>query len=1484
MNYRNRGPGKPDNTTHRTKKINTAGLIRILIMLAALLVVVGIAVFANNSDGYGVLYPEGPEHTYIDDYDYEYYSHIHDNDENYENEHYYMDGNIGYAPEYDDGPYYYQGSYYNEYLPETGYEEYHEGGYSGFEPSGGYIGFMPAGFTNTPTGPFDYWNGGTPVMDGAGLESAISAAANPGFTRVIYIGADITMTGNAATRDVIANRDIWIRSTAGNNYVIMSSGANRHFNVSGGGRLTLSNITLSRQIIDVLIPTPPPPPATPPPPINFAPPTGTGGGVAIGATGTLVMENGAVIRHNRAANGGGVDVNGANAVFHMNGGTIRNNQADGGYGGGVRVTGTTSTFHFNGGTIGGDHSTPLENLPFPSSLTHSAADSRTPAGNARPLMPWSNFARSGGGLFVNAGATVIMNRPVGCLCINNNPVGVGCTCTTSPGTGEIVGNIASDSTDTNAEAWAGGGIRVSGNGTSFRMYGGAIRGNYSGNNGGGVLLRNTGGNTTTNRSVFHFMGGYIEENISVRNRSAGDGGGGGVIIGHFSSFYMYEGATVRGNYARTQGAGVRLRDDSARFIMYGGSIIDNRVISVLTNANGGGAGINLSSASGQAGQPPAVVLYSGLIAYNSTISTSTGLGAGGGGIAINRGDVHIRGAGNVVIRDNVTPGHGGGIVWHDRGYLFTEGANFRTTIGQAASAVVNPANANTGLIYITGNTAGINPDGADQVRHGGGIHIAGFGFNGSNFRINNNTATAQGGGVFTADVVILRDSHINLNTAGTSGGGIHNASEVRLYRSNVNGNNAGTSGGGIHTTDTVHLQQTTINGNTAVTTGGGVHTTNNVTVLGSTIGSMSTCGQVICICVFLGNSAGVDGGGLYVVGGNNSVVTINSHVYQGATTHSFIENNTAERNGGGVYFRGTATGTAAVAAAQTPRVTMYHGYIRGNTARGHVIGAGITQGGGGVFIHGVTGVTGTTHGSAATFTMHNGAISYNTAIRGGGLFMSGAHREVPSTGLNTTQTGFSHGGHFVFHGGEISDNRAVCRSYYHPALGVDGGDGAGVYMDGAVRTGAGVIARLATAHGSQFDMHGGYIENNRAARHGGGVFLDRGQAAQGTSFGAYRARGALFTMNTGHIRGNTAGYGGILAGDGGGVYLDGLTLYDNNTIHDDTVARFYMTSGSIDGNTATRDGGGIFIGGGRRQGTDNTVGNANEARGGRVRIYGTSSISDNTAHRNGGGVFLGGGNRSGSGQGGTAGGGRLYMHDTTSINENRALDGGGIFIGGVTDTTIGASSRTASSAILTMQGQAIIEFNTARHRGGGVHLAGNQLPATTNLSPASPRFVFNAGSVANNTANFGGGFFVGGGWRTDTTDPSQNGVIHGAELHIIGTAVVGPGNRAMCATYFDSQAAEYGGDGGGVYVTGGVRDGGPMGGATGGVLRFGGGGTVQGNIAHRNGGGVVLRPGRDIGSGLNPHTHSHPGALLSMNGGHILENIAGDDGGGLWIP
>ncbi|MCL2570794.1 MAG: hypothetical protein FWE11_00170 [Defluviitaleaceae bacterium] len=1477
MNYKDRGPKKANYRARgpvKSSNVNNKVMVRVLLMLTSLFVVVGIAIFAydNDSDPYGFIDDNGPVYTYINEYNYE------DENNGDQDNHYHDEGYLGQAPEYEDGSFYAHESYSRDDhtyydLPYNADEEYdYHGGYIGYAPS--YIGIQPSQIVGTVT---PYAN--NPVTTHDGLVAAIAAApanaaadefflieighnlATPAF-QGFHLTAGITIGTPAGRSGLniilttygtnVAPGDNSAFGTGATALELRQNSGARHFTLTNGARLMLVNIAIDGRTSTGTRPSG----------------TGTHGGIVVN-NGTLVMQTNSTIANNRSStDGGGVHVDGASARFYM-----------------------------FAGTIGGAHSSPTHaddghgnTIRHPASVTYvinqgaAAAAANTWVTNVGPMLIDRNHAtRAGGGVAVSGGGTFIMNDG---MIIGNS------------GRGNIGG------TGVWTSAWSAGGVAVIGTNSSVHMHGGYIRGNWSGQNAGGVLVRNSSlSGNVANGPSFHLHGGSIEYNRSSRADTGGTGGGGGVTLSHGAHFYMH-GGFIRNNFAVTTGGGVRMRDGST-MTMTGGSIIENNGGGGATTTSfSGGGGIFMESLARGTGDTITLYMYGGRISYNTSRDTRTGTAtiggqavpvAGGGGIFLRGGDLYFRGPNPKYIEGNTSGTHGGGIIWVQTGFMHVQD--------------------NTGLVSISGNHAGYTYNigavsaaspGMQLGRDGGGVYVQGHGFLGVNFTIDNNSATGDGGGIYTRSHVTLDGGSVNGNLAGGMFAGVRTNGTARPGQAitpivglgggiqidgagsftatgnatdlvTLDGNSAGLNGGGVNIggAGAVSFTRTSISDNTvrsATGNGGGI----NITGAGAITATDSYVD---------GNDTGQHGGGINAGGTGTVTITrtsISDNIIRNTgdgsgirnmgavmtATDSQINENIGAQRGGGVFIAGgtltindttvdgndaALSGGGVYMGSSNATFTMngIDSSISGNTAYGDHL----TQGGGGVFIEGATGGNAAANVLSPTFVMNNGVIYNNTAIRGGGVFIRGAHR--------TAGAGLSFGGTFTMNNGYIRGNRAIGGTGANP-----GGDGGGVFMDGAIRENAGPAQTTGIAHGSRFNMYNGVIENNTAVRNGGGVFLDRGQGAPSTSLGANWARGSEFVMNYGSIRGNTAGYGAGNYGDGGGVFIHGSTLYTNHQINVDSVSRFNLNGGNIHNNTAT-NGGGVFIQGGRREGTATTHNTGTfEALGGRLTIAG-GHVHGNTATQNGGGVFLGGGHRVGSGNGGYANGGAFHM-TSGSINNNNAVNGGGIYAGGALDESSG--DRIARSADFNVMGGSIVG-NTAQEKGGGVYLSGNTLPANTTQSPLAPRFNLNfggPGTIAHNTANKGGGVYVGGGYRTNDGTLGAGGVIHGAELVISGTGVIGPGNHAY----------EYGG---GVYVAGGVRDGGAGGGATGGILRFGGSGMVQGNTSDGHGGGVALRPGRDIGTGIGI-AHSHPGALLSMRGGHILGNIAEYDGGGLWIP
>ena len=247
-----------------------------------------------------------------------------------------------------------------------------------------------------------------------------------------------------------------------------------------------------------------------------------------------------------------------------------------------------------------------------------------------------------------------------------------------------------------------------------------------------------------------------------------------------------------------------------------------------------------------------------------------------------------------------------------------------------------------------------------------------------------------------------------------------------------------------------------------------------------------------------------------------------------------------------VYGRGVRLGDSS----STGDFIMYGGEISGNRIdiSAHSAAAGAGAG---------------VESQLSDFTMYGGKITNNHVI-------NGSNNEGGGVNMHT-------GGTFTMYGGEISGN--ACSD-----------------------TGGGVISA-----GAYLKLYGGTISNNTADKRGGGVFTNMtltisdgititgNKSEQGGGIYTYDED---ITINGGNITGNTATYGG-------GVYHIG----DYRTCDTLTISG----SATITGNTAT-DGGGVYVESGKNTSNWNKGQGALQINGG--------SITNNTATGNGGGVYI----------------------------------------------------------------------------------------------------------------------------------------------------------------------------------------------------------------------------------------------------------------------
>ena len=243
-------------------------------------------------------------------------------------------------------------------------------------------------------------------------------------------------------------------------------------------------------------------------------------------------------------------------------------------------------------------------------------------------------------------------------------------------------------------------------------------------------------------------------------------------------------------------------------------------------------------------------------------------------------------------------------------------------------------------------------------------------------------------------------------------------------------------------------------------------------------------------------------------------------------------------------------------------------------------------------------------------------------------------------------------------------------------------------------------------------------------------------ASSKTGRGVYVSSGT-FNMYGGSITGNRA------TGDGGGVYKSGSN------------SSFNMYGGSITGNTANSYGGGVYVDGGGFTMSGGTIG-------------GTKTGETNTATYGGGGVYA-----------------KANFEMTGgSITGNETNRGGGVCV-----------SKNGS---FEMSGSSCITNNKADSYGGGV-----------NINYASATFTMKGGSITGNNAyksdyisTFGGGVCVGNGTftMTDGSITGNNAAYGGGvytvnEFKMTGGSITG--NNAYKSDYISTF-------GGGVCVGSGI--------------------------------------------------------------------------------
>ncbi|MCM1546361.1 MAG: InlB B-repeat-containing protein [Clostridiales bacterium] len=1042
---------------------------------------------------------------------------------------------------------------------------------------------------------------------------------------------------------------------------------------------------------------------------------GSGGGALAVYSGNLTLNGGTIKGNTSGGYGGAVCVDSA-GTFTMNGGSIVGNTATGN-GGGVYVD--KATFTMNGGTIGG--SAANKNTATNGGGIYAQGNSNvTINGGTISYNSATNTdnSGSGGGLYLNSSNLVMTGGTISNNTADDDGAGI-CMSGTATISG---GRINDNATTLTNSGHTGGGIFVSGTNTTLNLTGGSVQNNVA-CQGGGIFVTsgatlNLGAVKTENNKTTYSGSAVIGNNRYTSSA-------GGICIGTGSTLNFY-GGTTAGNYVVTASAPT------------------TKVTSPASGVNGGGIYNNGT-----------VKMYGGTISGNSAYN-------GAGVIDVNNATFDMYGG---EISGNTATSTGGGVYVHSNGAFNLNDGKISGNTATTGGGVYQGSQFYMRGGEISGNTANA----------GGGLYNGAWYSQMDNGVIKNNTATkaddnsnALGSNVYTAGRFWMKNGTITVS------GGTANciATGVYVVSSQYTSNKFAFefSGGTItkSASDTGHMRAIVVTATGVVNmskgevtgfssndkdytpivvynvfnmTGGSVHNNCVVSNGGAFLVKPEASLNVSGSAKIYDNTAGTVGGAVYIA--ENGELNVS-----GGT----IYNNTAGTSGGAIYVAG---GT----------FTMSAGTISGNKSLSTANGTG----GGGICIVDATAtITGGTfdsnhsdgHGGAiylkddsensasaiisvqgATFTgntsgLDGGALNIsgdvtalsdctftgNTSERNGGAVMIWSKSEITVSDItitgnrsNSLSSGGGGGGLVLGNGvkvtlqnAEISDNYAELDG---GGIGISNSTlifGANVTVSGNTAEGSGGGIRV-SPNNTTFEFRAGTISGNTATN-GGGVYN-----AGTTNF--YGGDGAPYDV---FVTGNTA------TGNGGGVYIaSGAT------------SNFY--GGQIDGNTATENGGGVY-----NEGTftvsAGVIGGAN--------AYDASATdkSDmgNFAGYNAGGVYL-------------AKGATFGLKGAIVSNHAENL-GGGIYSNGNVNMTGGEISKNTTThgaagiyqqtpGTFTMTDGAISDNVAGTHIGG--------ILVATNAT-----FVMSGGEITGNTATSG---VCGGVWVDGTFNVSGKVIIEDNE-------------------------------------------------------------------------------------------------------------------------
>jgi uncharacterized repeat protein (TIGR02543 family) len=667
-----------------------------------------------------------------------------------------------------------------------------------------------------------------------------------------------------------------------------------------------------------------------------------------------------------------------------------------------------------------------------------------------------------------------------------------------------------------------------------------------------------------------------------------------------------------------------------------------------------------------------------------------------------------------------------------------------STLNMTGGRITNNTASNGGI--MTANGANINISGG-QIDHNSTLYNSGiysnantsFNISGGEFSYNTAVSNAavlniqkdttitggrfhhnsanNGGAIYVnagTSLTLSGDTEFSENTANSVGGAIYvaNGSSISVgdnvkITDNHAAITAGGSGGGIGMGNGAADSRTslTISGHAEIS-GNTVGTRDSDT--GSGAGGGVNTGSYVDVVVrddvkIHHNSAKTNGGGIRLGSFASLVVqdSVEINHNQAGTVDSSGGTLTAG-NGGGIYAdSGNATTPQLITITDNATITdnfatSHGGGLLGSNFTNFTLSgsAHIDNNRSGLNGGGVNLGNGNASASGIINLSGNATVNNNTAGQHGGGFLAGTYADVTLTGnvqINNNSAGINAGGLYV----NSSSNLAIT--------------GANISGNRSAQTANGNVGGVFLSSGtadrrSTLTITGATINNNRVGYDASGDL---------TGFVGYGGGvNALHYVDI-EISGGTTINGNYATTNGGGLYVGN---YSSLTLND----------AEVNGNHASQNGGGAYL----NNVTDLTLENAR--------------INGNYAAQNGGGVFgnasnpsrtiiLDGNSEVNGNESGLAGGGLYVYYDEAAIRGNSVISGniagttgGGIWSYSLKDSLVVSENARISQNEAGENGGGIyqrlgslevtggqIDRNTAGADGGGIHLASSSTAAIT---------------------------------------------------------------------------------------------------------------------------------------------------------------------------